>query len=652
MTEPRRFSKWQRDLIFSNAGGRCQGCGKVLDTDWHADHWMPVHCGGRTVTENGRALCPQCNERKGDKVDQIQLRPFQQELEDTVVARIAAGERTTVALVAPGMGKTVAIFNALNRCYREGLIDYAGPIGVPRLNLQEQMEKDWLEARDLYVVPKLGKFSTRGNVTPLVRADEQGYIPTYQGLGINGGKSHVEWAREHQGQFIAAWDEMQFLGAPDSDSGGLISANVAAEISAYALHTICTTGTQYRSDRRRLIFGDYTEPDENDRVHLISNIPPVTYRQGVAQGFLRPFEALLGEGDGLFDDGAKYDIQKLEERLGAVSLARDTWKQRVDIGLDQLRACQRDHPGYKAVIAAVHMGHAEEISDYIDSCHKDLRGLLAISKNGKDASQALKDFKKKDSPWDVATSVNMVYVGFDCKPVTVVINLSAKRWPGWLDQFGGRGERIWTPEKGGPDTAGQRCYYVGLRDPRTVEWVELKRHQSDIGLRERTGPGTGGGGGVGDDVIVVSSRVTGEAAYGLDDLGDLESEELEAVRALIRDTHVSPTDAAVILRRAGHEIPRTKTKQQQAAESSQDQRQRSGNSQQTALKSHLKSVHGLESWHDPARFRKEIRRHTAMLNDWQNVPRKGGAEYLTEVQWDERVKAVKQATEAGECPWA
>ena len=41
-----------------------------------------------------------------------------------------------------------------------------------------------------------------------------------------------------------------------------------------------------------------------------------------------------------------------------------------------------------------------------------------------------------------------------------------------------------------------------------------------------------------------------------------------------------------------------------------------------------------------------------MLNDWQNVPRKGGAEYLTEVQWDERVKAVKQATEAGECPWA
>jgi 5-methylcytosine-specific restriction endonuclease McrA len=39
----------------------------VLAPGWHADHVMPVRAGGATKPENGRALCPSCNLRKGGR---------------------------------------------------------------------------------------------------------------------------------------------------------------------------------------------------------------------------------------------------------------------------------------------------------------------------------------------------------------------------------------------------------------------------------------------------------------------------------------------------------------------------------------------------------------------------------------------------------
>ncbi len=64
---PRRFSKSQRQAIFRLANGKCEDCDQPLKKGWHADHKKPYSKGGATDVQNGRALCPPCNLKKGAK---------------------------------------------------------------------------------------------------------------------------------------------------------------------------------------------------------------------------------------------------------------------------------------------------------------------------------------------------------------------------------------------------------------------------------------------------------------------------------------------------------------------------------------------------------------------------------------------------------
>ena len=63
----RRFTKKQKRALYWLAKGRCESCGKPLSNDWHADHIRPWADGGVTDVENGQALCPECNLKKGSK---------------------------------------------------------------------------------------------------------------------------------------------------------------------------------------------------------------------------------------------------------------------------------------------------------------------------------------------------------------------------------------------------------------------------------------------------------------------------------------------------------------------------------------------------------------------------------------------------------
>lgn len=64
----RSFSVGQKKEIYLRADGHCVGCGRPLDSDWHADHVVPHARGGRTEIINGQALCQPCNSRKHAKV--------------------------------------------------------------------------------------------------------------------------------------------------------------------------------------------------------------------------------------------------------------------------------------------------------------------------------------------------------------------------------------------------------------------------------------------------------------------------------------------------------------------------------------------------------------------------------------------------------
>ncbi|MBT4886599.1 MAG: HNH endonuclease [Planctomycetaceae bacterium] len=61
----RLFNKRQRLLLMFRQAGRCACCGDRLTQGFHADHVQPFSKGGKTVIQNGQALCPFCNLKKG-----------------------------------------------------------------------------------------------------------------------------------------------------------------------------------------------------------------------------------------------------------------------------------------------------------------------------------------------------------------------------------------------------------------------------------------------------------------------------------------------------------------------------------------------------------------------------------------------------------
>lgn len=65
-SQRKRYSQSVREMIYNNAGGHCELCGrKILYKDMTLDHIMPLAMGGEDAVSNLQCTCKACNEFKG-----------------------------------------------------------------------------------------------------------------------------------------------------------------------------------------------------------------------------------------------------------------------------------------------------------------------------------------------------------------------------------------------------------------------------------------------------------------------------------------------------------------------------------------------------------------------------------------------------------
>ncbi len=446
--------------------------------------------------------------------DTFTPRHFQAELINATEVRAVAGESTTLGLVWPGSGKTLAYQGAATQLMREDLIDYVA-VYAPRLTLAHQAELGWrhvgADGKDVGAFAsfdarcRLERLRHRDNRPPLLPPGvrREGFVTTYQSL-VTDPNTHREWAEEHRGRFLLVGDEAQFLGAPahGSDGGSPRAGQYFESMAQYAKHTLLLSGTADRADGRPLVLCDrYYQRQPSG---LLKVFPDVSagYENGISHDYLRRFDALLHEcriawhpdnKERLeYDLSASHELPAEKRAALAVVLRRESvWQPMCDLTVKRLRLVQETNPRYRALIACMEQQDAKQVVRYLRRRYPGLRVTIAISEDGAQAEQALRDFKCQ--PYDVLVTVRKAFIGYDLPEITVVCVLTNYRHPGHIIQLTFRGGRVWA--RAGEPAERQRLHLIVPDDPPMQEIISYLRTEENKGLRLRQDIICGGGGG-------------------------------------------------------------------------------------------------------------------------------------------------------------
>ena len=352
----RCFSKRQRRILAWVGAGRCACCGVVLDSDFHADHVMPFSRGGATVTNNGQALCRDCNLKKGNHM--LKLRPWQQQALEKALhwLTVVCEDRHFLVNAAPGAGKTIGASAIAQALIERGEIDRVVVI-APRAEVVNQWADDFRRVTGRYMTKVTGRDGDIAGMELDVCATwaaVQGLQDAMQAV-CRCARTLVICDEHHHAAVEAAWGD------------GAESA------FAKARYVLVLTGTPIRSDGAQSVWMAYD--DAGTIHHPDGGTYTLTYGEAVDLGYCRPVTFHRHEGRFTvdLDEGEQVLVSSRQRALLSKGLARVPGLQRA---LDFYRlACtpQFEADGSTPLVT----GYQATMLEYASQKLSDLRHRMA-----------------------------------------------------------------------------------------------------------------------------------------------------------------------------------------------------------------------------------------------------------------------------------
>ena len=427
----RFFGRSQRIALYAASGGSCECCGDLLNASFHADHIRPHISGGATDINNGAALCPFCNAKKGDRsnnvlealtgrvgtdtvvaeqfllqtplLPQTPLRNWQACGLETYRALRNAGQDSILASACPGAGKMIFGCLAVLEEFKRGADCVI--VLVPTQALKQQ----WAKAAAEWGITLTANWPGTAMTLP---TDVHGAVLSYSQIAGLPDGLRLFCARKSA---VVILDELHHLGR------SLKWGEAVFHAAEFAQARLCLTGTAWRSDGLPIPF-----IASDDSGIVLADIR-YSYRQALADGIVRPafFFAFGGQFEWTSSGGsqlASFDNPLGEAgqscRLRAALDPKGGWMKSVlTQAAAALQAMRKTHPRAKGLITCIDAAHAREVAGLATKIFGE-RPALALFDAPK-AAAILAQFRSDDAPLLVAC--RMGTEGYDAPDLRLLV---------------------------------------------------------------------------------------------------------------------------------------------------------------------------------------------------------------------------------------
>ncbi|WP_412481118.1 DEAD/DEAH box helicase family protein [Azonexus sp. IMCC34839] len=406
-------------------------CGVRLTKEFHADHVVPFSRGGRTVTNNGQALCRDCNLKKGS--DMLKLRPWQQEALEKAInwLTVARQDRHFLINAAPGAGKTIGASVIAKQLIDMGEIDRVVVI-APRAEVVNQWADDFRVVTTRYMAKVTGR---DGDIAGMqldvcsTWAAVQGLQDAMQAV-CRSNRVLVICDEHHHAAVEAAWGDS------------------AESAFAEAQFVLVLTGTPIRSDGTESIWMAFDDAGAID--HPEEGTYTLTYGEAVDLGYCRPvtFHRHEGRFTVELDHGEQVQVSSRQKASLSKELSRVPGLQRAldfyrlactpQFGLDGktpladgYQATMLEYASQKLTELRLRMANAGglviaptiEMAEYMVKLIEALEGEtpMLVHSQMPNPEAKIRAFRNTDKRWLV--SVAMVSEGVDIKRLRLLVYL-------------------------------------------------------------------------------------------------------------------------------------------------------------------------------------------------------------------------------------